>query len=172
MGNSSNCCYRDFIGGWHLPGLLVEWIDMTFIAYVVAFVAILGAFTYFCIPRGSYRGAGTAVFVILAGGAFSLSFEAAGQPKPLEIEWRQMSQLRVVGFFPNEEKQLVYLWVIRDGIPTSYAFPWPNDGDVEQLQDKWRKRGETGDEFFLADGAGDIADVKPEPQMPPKDLEQ
>jgi len=137
--------------------------------YVAAFVAALGAFTYFIIPKGRYKVLGTGVFVLLASGAFAMSFESVGQPKPIEIEWRKMTGARVVGFYPNEEAQVIYLWVMRDGVPISYARPWPED--AEEMQDAWRKRQDTGDEFFLADDESKTAEVRREPQPPPKDME-
>lgn len=137
--------------------------------YVAAFVAALGAFTYFIIPKGRYRGFGTVVFILLAGGAFAMSFEAAGQPKPIEIEWRKMSGSRVVGFYPNEDEKVVYLWVMRDGVPIAYARPWPED--AEEMQDAWRKRQQTGDEFFLGDDDSQTAVVRREPQPPPKEMQ-
>ena len=139
---------------------------MTFIYYVAAYVAALGTFTYFCIPKGRWRGAGTAAFILLGSSAFAMSFESVGQPKPVEIEWRKMAGAKVVGFYPNEEAQVVYLWVMRDGVPVSYARPWPED--AEQLQDQWRKRRDTGDEFFLPDDDSKTAEVRSEPQPPPK----
>lgn len=137
--------------------------------YVAAFVAALGAFTYFIIPKGRYRGLGTGVFILLAGGAFAMSFESVGQPKPVEIEWRKMAGARVVGFVPNEDAQVIYFWVMRDGIPISYVLPWPED--VEEMQDAWRKRRDTGDEFFLPDDISKPAEVRREPQPPPKGME-
>ena len=137
--------------------------------YVAAFVAALGAFTYFVIPKGRYRGLGTGVFILLAGGAFAMTFESVGRPKPVEIEWRKMSGARVVGFHANEEAQVVYLWVMRDGVPVSYERPWPED--AEEMQDAWRKRRDTGDEFFLPDDTSKTAEVRHEPQPPPKGMQ-
>ena len=137
--------------------------------YVAAFVAALGAVTYFCIPKGRYRGVGTLVFIGLASAAFAMSFESVGQPKPIEIEWREMSGSRILGFHPNEEKQVIYLWVMRDGVPISYERPWPED--AEEMQDAWRKRRDTGDEFFMGDDDTTTAVVKREPQPPPKGMQ-
>ena len=142
---------------------------MTFTYYVAAFVAALGAFTYFCIPKGRYKVAGTLAFVFLGTGAFALSFESVGQPKPLEIEWREMTGERVIGFHPSEDNQIIYLWVMRDGIPVSYARPWTPD--VEKMQDEWRKRKETGDEFYMSDDDSKVAEVRREPQPPPKGMQ-
>ncbi len=135
--------------------------------YVAAFVAALGAFTYFIIPKGRYRSLGTVVFILLAGGAFALSFEASGQPKPIEIEWRKMSGARVIGFVPNEADKVIYLWVMRDGVPISYSRPWTED--VEEMQDEWRNREESGNEFYLPDDESEIAEIRREPQPPPKE---
>lgn len=140
---------------------------MTFTYYVAGFVAALGAFTYFFIPRGRYRGAATLVFVLLGGGVFALSFESVGQPKPIEIEWRKLSGARVIGFLPNEADKIIYLWVMLDGVPVSYARPWTPD--VEAMQDAWRRRKDTGDEFYLADDDSKVAEVKREPQPPVKE---
>jgi hypothetical protein len=137
--------------------------------YVAAFVAALGAFTYFIIPKGRYRGLGTLVFICLASGAFAMSFESVGQPKPMEIEWRKMSGSRVIGFWPNEEDKVIYLWVMRDGVPIAYKRPWPED--AEEMQDAWRKRRDTGDEFFLGDDDTKTAVVRREPQPQPKNME-
>jgi hypothetical protein len=137
-----------------------------FIVYVFGFVAALGAFTYFCIPRGIYRTISTAVFVGLAGAAFAFAFEAAGQPKPVEIEWRNMEGSRIVGFVADEEAKTIYLWVMRGGVPVGYAQPWSER--AEEMQDAWRKRRDTGEEFYISGGQSDIAEVRPEPQPPVK----
>jgi hypothetical protein len=142
---------------------------MTFTYYVAAFVAALGAFTYFCIPKGRYKVAGTLAFVFLGTGAFALSFESVGQPKPIEIEWRKMTGERVIGFHPSEDEQLIYLWVMVDGVPISYARPWTPD--AEKMQDEWRKRRDTGDEFYLSDDDEKVAEVRREPQPPPKGMQ-
>lgn len=141
---------------------------MNFIVQVFAFVALLGAFTYLAVPKSWHRGIATVLFIAMAGGAFALSFEAAGQPKPIEIEWRQMATLPVVAFVPDEESKTVYLWIIRDGVPVAYAYPWPSDQRVEEMQDAWRNKDQTGDEFYIVDDKDKIAERRAPEQMPPK----
>ena len=140
---------------------------MNFIALIAVFVTALGLFTYLCIPKGRYRVTGTLVFVGLASSAFAMSFETAGQPKPLNTEWRDMMGERVIGFVPNEEAKIIYLWVMRDGVPISYVRPW-SEG-VEEMQDAWKQREDSGDEFYLVDDDSQIAEVKREPQPPVKE---
>ncbi len=143
---------------------------MDFIAQVFAFVALLGVFTYFVIPKGWHRGLATLLFVAMVGGAFAMSFEAAGQPKPVEIEWRKMTELPVVAFVPDEATHTVYLWIIRDGVPVSYAYPWPSNKRVEELQDAWRQKDDTGDEFYIVDDGSKIAEMRTQPALPPKEV--
>lgn len=138
---------------------------MEFQAYIIAFVAALGAFTYLCAPKSWHRGAATLVFIGLSGSAFALAFESAGQPKPVTTEWRDMTNLPVIGFLKNEEAKVIYYWVVRDGVPVSYVYPWPKD--AEGLEDMWRARGQF-EGLFLTNG-DEEAVVRPEPNLPPKE---
>ncbi len=138
-----------------------------FIAFVAGFVTLLGIFTYLCIPKGWHKGISTLVFVLLASGTFALAFESAGQPKPMAMEWRNMSSLPVVGFIKNEEAKVIYFWVMRDGVPVTYAYPWNGDESVQQIEDQWRARGQfTG--MTLTDD--EEALVRPDDRnLPPKE---
>lgn len=140
---------------------------MQFIAYVAAFVTALGAFTYLCVPKSWHKGASTLVFIVLACGAFGVAFESAGQPKPVSMEWRDLTNLPVVGFAKNEDAKVIYFWVLRDGIPVSYAYPWSDN--TQGLEDLWRARGQY-DGMFLT-GNDEEAVVRPEDNLPPKDVE-
>lgn len=138
-----------------------------YIAYVAAFVLALGAFTYLCVPKSWNRGVSTLVFIVLACGAFGVSFEAAGQPKPIAMEWRDLTNLPIVGFAKNEDAKVIYFWVMRDGVPVSYAYPWSEK--AEELEDMWRARGQfTG---MSLTGDDEEAVVRGEPNLPPKDIE-
>lgn len=142
-------------------------MQFAFIGFLMT--AALGMLTYVCMPRASHRGLATVTFVVLAAGTFLFGFETLGQPKPAGLEWREMAKMRVAGIFWNEEMRRVYIWVIRDGVPVSYVYPWPEDQKrVDAVQDRWRRRGETGEEFYLADDRDDIADIEPPPPPPPK----
>ena len=140
---------------------------MNFIVYVAAFITALGLFVYLCIPQGRFKTTATLTFIGMASGAFWLAFETAGQPKPYEIEWRNMTGERVIGFVPNEEAKVIYLWVMRDGVPVSYARDWTEG--VEEMQDAWERREDSGDEFYIVGDASEIAEVRREPQPPPKE---
>lgn len=138
---------------------------MNFFVYVVVFVLALAAFTYFYVPKGARGGTGTAIFILLAAGAFWLSFEAAGQPKPSMIEWRDVSGLSVIGFLKNEKDGVIYYWVLRDGVPVGYTFPWSDN--VQSIEDAWRARGQF-DGMIMGEDE-ETAIVRPEPQLPPKE---
>ena len=70
---------------------------------------------------------------------------------------------------PDEPHKVLYLWVMRDGVPVSYVYPWPSDGQVEKLQDEWRKKEETGYNFYLSDDRQTVAEYRQRKPLPPKE---
>lgn len=124
----------------------------------------LGTFTWFCLAGSRFPVIATAVFAILTGGAFAAVLESAGQPKPLALEWRNVLEAPIVGLSWDEGRRLVWVWVQTGDHPVAYELPWPKDKKVMgALQDRWRRRGVTGDEFELS-MEGDVAKVvQPKP---------
>lgn len=138
----------------------------TFLAYIAAFVTVLGIFTYLCTPKSWRKGAATLVFVVLSAGTFALAFESAGQPKPVAIEWRSMSNLPVIGFAKDENAEVIYFWVMRDGSPVTYAYPWSGE-QAEEAEDLWRARGQLQGMFLNGDEEALV--LAEEPDLPPKE---
>lgn len=140
---------------------------------ILAFAAILamGVLTWLCLPGTRHKSWAVLAFMVLAVMAFVAVIESAGQPRPYALEWRDLNSAPLIGFTWNEGKREVYVWLMRDGMPVAYALPWPKDGQkMGQLQDRWRRKGTTGEEFeFTADG--DIARVNPPEPMLPKEPE-
>lgn len=143
---------------------------MTFHFAALAFLIVfaMGIFTWLCLPRASQRAVATGAFAALTIGAFAASVESTGQPKPLQFEWRNVLDAQVVGMDWDEARQVVWLWIRVGDQPVSYSLPWPKDKQAfGALQDRWRRRGATGDEFhYNADG--NIAKVVPPPPQPEK----
>lgn len=136
------------------------------LAFGVVFA--LGTLTWFCLSGTRFPVVATAIFAILTGGAFATVIESTGQPKPLALEWRNVLDAPLVGLSWDEGRRLVWVWVQTGDQPVAYVMPWPADKQVMgQLQDKWRRRGATGDEFKLSMD-GDVAKVVPPKQNPEK----
>ncbi len=141
---------------------------MHYASLAFGIVFALGTLTYFCLGRSRFPVIATAIFAILTGGAFATVIESAGQPKPLALEWRNVLDAPLVGLSWDEGRRLVWVWIMRDSQPVAYQLPWPKDKKVMgQLQDKWRRRGVTGDEFELSMD-GDVAKVVPPKPNPEK----
>lgn len=144
-------------------------MSLHFAALAFAAILAMGALTWLCLPGTRHKLLATFAFITLTALAFVAVIESAGQPRPLLLEWRDLDGAPLIGFTWNEQKREVYVWIMRDGSPVAYALPWPADQRaMGELQDRWRRKGASGEEFeFTADG--DIARVtKPEP-MPPKE---
>ncbi len=144
---------------------------INFAATAFGLVLVMGALCYICLPFSRIQHTVVATYVTLAVVAFGAVLESTGQPKPLELEYRDIANAEMVGFAWNEAQQKVWLWVMRDGVPISYVRGWPKDQKIMgMLQDKWRRRGASGDEFH-ATGDGEVAIVVP-PQPSPEKLVQ
>ena len=131
-------------------------------------VLALGVFIWLCLPGARLRSLATGAFAALTICAFAANVESTGQPKPIALEWRDVLEAPIVGLDWDEEQQIVWAWIKRDGVPVSYAFPWPKDKRVMGvLQDRWRRKGTTGDEFEVS-MEGEIAKVRPPKPMPQK----
>ena len=139
-----------------------------FALLALCIVLAMGVFIWLCLPGASRRVIATGAFAILTICAFAANVESTGQPKPIMLEWRDVLKAPIVGLDWDEEQQIVWAWIKRDGVPVSYAFPWPKDKRVMgELQNRWRRKGTTGDEFEVS-MEGEIAKVRPAPPMPQK----
>lgn len=142
---------------------------MTHFAALAFFIACcMGALVWSCLPITSWRVASTAIFAAMTVSAYVAVVESTGQPKPLMMEWRNIADAEMVGLSWNEEQHKVYVWVMVGDQPIAYSLPWPADKKrMGELQDKWRRRGSTGDEFQLQMD-GEVAKVVPPKPMPSK----
>jgi len=139
-----------------------------FAVLAFAIVFALGVFTWVCLPGAGRRILATGAFVSLAICTFAGAVESTGQPKPILLEWRNIADAEIVGLAWDESRHIVWLWIMNGDSPMAYVLPWPEDkAKFGQLQDRWRRRGSSGDEFAF-DAQGDVAKVTPPKQMPEK----
>lgn len=142
---------------------------------VLAFIALiwLGALTYLCIPSSRWRIVATAVYASLAVGIFGLGVETMGTVKPIDLEWRQVVGLPIVGLAVNERERRVYIWAMRGPEPVAYAIPWPAGGAdaVADIMGRWGDREQSGEAFFMTDNADEVAEVATPAPLPPKESE-
>lgn len=136
----------------------------------LAFTAVvsIGVFTWLSLPGARWQFLATASFVCMTILAFVGAIESTGQPKPLQLEWRNVLDSQIIGLDWDEARQIVWVWIKHDGEPIAYSLPWPKDAkQMGVLQDRWRRKGVSGDEFNLSMD-GDIAKVKPPAPQPEK----
>jgi hypothetical protein len=139
-----------------------------FAGMAFAIVVAMGLFIWLCLPGARSRVIATTVFTLLTMGAFAANVESTGQPKPVALEWRDISEAELVGLAWDEAQHLVWIWIREEGPPRAYVLPWPEDKKkFGQLQDQWRRRGATGDEFQY-DAEGEVAKVVPPKPMAEK----
>jgi hypothetical protein len=140
-------------------------------ALAFLFVLATGVFVWVCLKGTGRRAIATGVFTLLTLGAFAAGVESTGQPRPIQLEWRDVSQAEMIGLAWDEDQHVVWVWLREGGAPRAYVLPWPKDQkQFGELQDKWRRRGSTGDEFKY-DADGDVARVVKAKPMPPKEAQ-
>lgn len=134
-------------------------------------VFAVGFFTWAGLPSNRFKRIAVAAFIGITMANFAAVIESTGQPKPIQLEWRDIDEKNIEGLAWDEARQIVWIWVRQGDYPISYVLPWPkNKQKFGQLQDQWRRRGTTGDEFSY-DADGDIAKVRPPKPMPTKEPE-
>lgn len=138
---------------------MTSWILLAF-----GFCLLAGIFTYIVVPGNIHRAASVGLFAALSMLAFIVAFESLGNPKPVWAEWRPMEHLEIVGMVGSEKDKVLWVWVVRDNAPVAYRYPWPEN--MQDLQDKWRARRESGDRFYTGDNQ--VITERPPPQ-PSKD---
>lgn len=130
--------------------------------------AIIGAFLWLNMPSNKHKVWAIVGYAFLIVGIFLSHLEFMGAPRPWWTEWRPIFNVRVVGYKLDKEKDVMWLWVMRDGVPYAYAMPYPEDqGEREEIDNRWQNRALTGDEFFLGEDGG-VRALQGEP-MPPKE---
>lgn len=142
---------------------------MSFAFIAFALDAALGAMLFVAIPRSRFKLAVLSFYLLFSGGLFAGAFEAIGNAKPINTEWRAMGRLRIIGLYWDEPAKQVFVTVLRDGTPKLYLYPWPKDSNaVEDAQDQWRRR-EQGDEFYTS--SDDVSAIVKQPgaKLPTKD---
>jgi hypothetical protein len=158
---------------------------MTELTYLFAVVAVLaGALSSLSIwaPR-------RLAMKLLAVGGVALFLPAAyagfvqllALPKPVALEWwRANAEEAVVLAASLREDEAIYLWLQLKGVeePRAYALPWHRDL-AEQLQAAQREAAEGQTQVQMRFPFEDSLDDRepkfyamPQPQMPPKDLDQ
>jgi hypothetical protein len=119
-------------------------------------------------PSNKSRIITLVVYGLVVGGMFASHVEMLGAPRPWWTEWRPIFNIRVVGYKLDKEKDVMWLWVMRDGTPYAYEMPYPDNQDKrEEIDNRWQNRHFSGDEFFLGEDGG-VEALQAEP-MPPKE---
>lgn len=147
---------------------------MEFAILAFMFTFGLAVWTYLCLPRAKFRILSTLIFLAMSAAAFVAGVEMLGKPKSILLEWRDLQGMEIAGIVWNEEQRAVYVWATDGGAPIAYSFPWPSDQkEADELQDIWRRRGDTGDTLLLTGNLGgedgDIAEIVPEEPSPAKE---
>jgi hypothetical protein len=158
---------------------------MTELTYLFAAIAVLvGVITSISIwsPRrlGLKLGA-IGVSALLLPAAY-LGFAALlGQPKPVQLEWWLAKAANATVLASSfRENEAIYVWLQLGGIgePRAYSLPWSRDL-AEQLQTAQREAAESQTQVQMRlpfEQSLEDREPKfyamPQPQLPPKDLDQ
>lgn len=130
---------------------------------VFAIIAVIGAALYAVLPKGRLRGWGVVFYAVITLAIFVTSVGMLGASKPMNLEWQSMKRLRIISFYWDREGQTVHMWVLRNGTPVAYVYPYPDKEKAEKLQDNWRRKQAEGDvEFYTSDEEEEIAKVEHE----------
>jgi hypothetical protein len=158
---------------------------MTELTYLFGVVAVLaGALSSISIwaPRRLVMKllavAGVALFLPAAYAGFA---QLLSLPKPVALEWWQANAEEATVLAASlREDEAIYVWLQLKGVdePRAYALPWHRDL-AEQLQAAQREAEESQTQVQMRLPFEDSLDERepkfyatPQPQLPPKDLNQ
>jgi hypothetical protein len=158
---------------------------MTELTYLFAAIAVLaGAISSISVwsPRRLTLKLGAIGASALFLPAAYLGFAALlGQPKPVQLEWwRARASEATVLASSFRENQAIYLWLQLTGVaePRAYALPWSRDL-AEQLQTAQREAAQNQSQVQMRlpfEQSLEDREPKfyamPQPELPPKDLDQ
>ncbi len=120
-----------------------------------ALSAALGAWAY-CHRPGWLS---VAVFPLLCAGIYIAGAEAMGQPKPLWMEWRDLSDAKVLAY-ELEEGAAIHLWLHVDGTPRNYTMSWSRKNALS-LRAAMAQGKERGTVIMMRKGDRSLEDREP-----------
>lgn len=114
---------------------------MIWFGFLAILMALLSFFIFF--PR--FR---IAFLVVILVFSFASVTEILGVSKPSRLEWRRPDKVAIISYYFVEGKY-IYLWVMMNGRPAAYAFPW-NIKMAQRIQRAFRRAKNTGNRGVLA----------------------
>jgi hypothetical protein len=144
----------------------------------VVFALLLGLFVFVVLPRqtGRRRYLSVGMFIALVALVYGGTIELMSRPKPVALEWRDVTQATVLSA-SLREGEAIYVWLQIEGTsePLAYALPWSLEA-AQQLQGAMAEVEETGTAVVMSqpfDGGLDDREPKfyatPQQAMPAKD---
>lgn len=141
---------------------------MTWALITTVVIAAIGAIVYVGLPKVSHRIVVVCLFVVLAGVLYGSSIDSLGQPKPIALEWRDLTDREIVALQFGENGE-VYAMINRDDGPALYEFPPMKNSEAQQkLEDAYGSKERTGAQFYVAKEGDEVADVELPENPPPK----
>lgn len=128
---------------------------------------IVGCLIWISMPAIKHKSFAIFLYTALAIGLFISHIEFSGQARLAFTEWRKMEEIRLVGLHLDKGADKMWVWVIMDGIPVAYEFPYPEKGEAETISLKWKNREYSGDSFYIGEDGKVVA--KQATPMPPKE---
>lgn len=129
-------------------------------------VIVIGALMWISMPVIKYKTLAVLLYVTFSVGLFASHTEFSGKPRPHYTEWRQVRGT-IIGFHLSKADNKMWVWVLSNGLPTAYEFPYPEKSEAEALNKKWKNREYTGDSLYL--GEDGKVEAKQGTPMPPKE---
>jgi hypothetical protein len=148
------------------------------IVSAIVFALLLGLFVFGVLPRqsGRRRYVSVGVFIALVAVVYGGTIEVMSKPKPVSLEWRDVSEAKVLGA-SLREGEAIYVWLEIEGAdaPLAYELPWSQEA-AQQLQGAMSAAAEMGTAVAMTqpfDSGLDDREPKfyatPQPAMPVKD---
>lgn len=121
-------------------------------------LCLLAGYVMFARPHWAKTAA--VGFVLVGSAGLMAAVDAMGTPKPIVAEWRDLDGAPVIGFYAVAN-EAIYVWVLREGTPVAYQFPW----SAEQARELQTSRGS----MVLGTEGGEMKTYPaPQPPTPPK----
>lgn len=141
---------------------------MTWALITTVVIAAIGVIVYGAIPRTALRALCVGAFILLLGSSYGSLIESLGAPKPIKLEWRDLTDREIVALQFGENGE-VYAMINRDDGPALYEFPPMKNSEAQQkLEDAYGSKERTGAQFYVAKDGDEVADVELPENPPPK----
>ncbi len=135
-------------------------------------VLVTAAYLFWAVPKKITA----AFFLPLMLASYLASLDLLGWPAPLWAEWRTQEDGTYV-YHVLDEPDAIYVWVIVDDTPRSYAFPWSEElakkleqakGNEEKTGTKLKLKFPTPFNRSIEDRQHDMFYDEPQPAEPTK----